>query len=137
MRNGVGYNYYHPGDCQVAKILLVEDDYVLANTLLDWLEFKGHEAEHSANGEDALEKMSQGTYNIIVLDWNLPGLTGLEVCSQYRELGGTLPVLMLTGMHGRADEDQCKQAGATKYLAQPFQLDDLTRQVELLLKAGG
>ena len=40
----------------MAKILLVEDDYVLANTLLDWLEFKGHEAEHSANGEEALEK---------------------------------------------------------------------------------
>jgi DNA-binding response OmpR family regulator len=120
----------------VAKILLVEDDYVLANTLLDWLEFKGHEAEHSANGEEALEKMAQNTYNIIVLDWNLPGLTGIEVCSKYRETGGTLPVLMLTGMHGSADEEKCKQAGASKYLSKPFQLDDLTRQVEILLTAG-
>jgi DNA-binding response OmpR family regulator len=121
---------------RVAKILLVEDDYVLANTLLDWLEFKGHEAEHSANGEEALVKMSQNTYNIIVLDWNLPGLTGLEVCSQYRELGGKLPVLMLTGMHGSADEEKCKKAGANKYLSKPFQLEDLTRQVEILLAAG-
>jgi len=120
----------------VAKILLVEDDYVLANTLLDWLEFKGHEAEHSANGEDALEKITAGSYNIIVLDWNLPGLTGIEVCSQYREAGGKLPVLMLTGMHGSADEEKCKQAGATKYLSKPFQLEDLTKQVELLLTAG-
>lgn len=120
----------------MAKILLVEDDYVLANTLLDWLEFKGHEAEHSATGEDALAKMSRGTYNIIVLDWNLPGLTGLEVCAQYRELGGRLPVLMLTGMHGSADEEKCRKAGANKYLAKPFQLEDLTRQVEILLSSG-
>jgi two-component system OmpR family response regulator len=121
------------GNCQVAKILLVEDDYVLANTLLDWLEFKGHEAEHIGNGEDALEKMRQGTYNIVVLDWNLPGLTGIEVCKRYRDEGGKLPVLMLTGMHGSSDEEKCKQVGANKYLAKPFQLEDLTRQVELLL----
>ncbi|MDZ4838076.1 MAG: response regulator [Candidatus Melainabacteria bacterium] len=120
----------------MAKILLVEDDYVLANTLLDWLEFKGHEAEHSANGEEALAKMSTGNYNIIVLDWNLPGITGIEVCSQYRGLGGKLPVLMLTGMHGSSDEEKCKQAGANKYLSKPFQLEDLTRQVEILLAAG-
>lgn len=117
----------------MAKILLVEDDYVLANTLLDWLEFKGHEAEHVANGEDALTSMTAKTYNIIVMDWNLPGLTGIEVCKRYREQGGNLPVLMLTGMHGSSDEEKCKQAGASKYLCKPFQLDDLTREVELLL----
>lgn len=118
----------------MAKILLVEDDYVLANTLLDWLQFKGHVADHAADGAEALEKMfGEETYDIVVLDWNLPAITGLEVCRRYRQKGGTLPVLMLTGMHGSADEEKCTQAGANKYLAKPFQLEDLTRQVELLL----
>lgn len=117
----------------MAKILLVEDDYVLANTLLDWLEFKGHEAVHVANGEEALTSMTNGSFNIVVLDWNLPGLNGLEVLRRYRQGGGNAPVLMLTGMHGSSDEEKCKQAGASRYLAKPFQLDDLTREVELLL----
>ncbi len=118
----------------MAKILLVEDDYVLANTLLDWLEFKGHEAVHVANGEDALSQLGDNAFNIIVLDWNLPGLSGIEVCKTYRDGGGALPVLMLTGMHGSADEEKCRKAGASRYLSKPFQLDDLTREVELLLR---
>lgn len=117
----------------MARILLVEDDYVLANTLIDWLEFKGHQPDHSGNGNDALEKMTSDTYDVIVLDWNIPGLQGTEVCTRYRHEGGKTPVLMLTGHHGTDQEEECRKAGATKYLAKPFQLDDLTREVELLL----
>jgi DNA-binding response OmpR family regulator len=117
----------------VAKILLVEDDFVLANTLIDWLEFKGHTPEHTGNGTDALEKMTASTYDIIVLDWNIPGLQGIEVCTRYRGSGGKTPVLMLTGHHGSEQEEECRKAGASKYLAKPFQLDDLTREVDLLL----
>ena len=117
----------------MARILLVEDDYVLANTLLDWLEFKGYDAEHVANGNEAVEKMTAGSYDIIVLDWNIPGITGIEVCTRYRAAGGDLPVLMLTGRHGSTEESQCKTAGATCYLAKPFQLDELTSHVQQLL----
>ncbi|MBZ0186610.1 MAG: response regulator [Candidatus Obscuribacterales bacterium] len=117
----------------MAKILLVEDDHVLANTLLDWLEFKGHETEHVDTGNKALEKIFAPVYDIIVLDWNLPDLTGIEICKKYRQDGGVLPVLMLTGRHGSSEEAQCKAAGATKYLAKPFQLEDLTRELDALL----
>ncbi len=106
---------------------------MLANTLLDWLEFKGYEAVHVANGNEALERMKAETYDIIVLDWNIPGITGIEVCTKYRASGGTLPVLMLTGRQGSTEESQCKTAGATRYLAKPFQLDELTSQVQQLL----
>lgn len=119
----------------MAKILLVEDDYVLANTLIDWLEFKGHETTHIANGEEALNEItsSRANFDVVVLDWNIPGLSGIEVCSRYRKQGGSLPVLMLTGMHGSGEENQVKQAGANQYLAKPFQLEELTREVNQLL----
>lgn len=120
--------------CQVAKILLVEDDFVLANTLLDWLEFKGHEIEHVADGEVANDKLKDCDFNIIVLDWNLPGMSGIDLCKKYRESGGSLPVLMLTGRHGSTEEAQCKEAGANQYLPKPFQLEELTNELETLLK---
>lgn len=117
----------------MARILLVEDDHVLANTLIDWLEFQGHETEHVGNGARALEKIAAPAYDVIVLDWNLPDVTGIEICKQYRAEGGSLPVLMLTGRHGSSEEAQCKEAGANKYLAKPFHLEELTRELGNLL----
>ena len=122
-------------DCQVAKILLVEDDFVLANTLLDWLEFKGHQVTHIGDGNKAADKLKDPDCEIIVLDWHLPGITGIELCKRYRGDGGKLPVLMLTGRHGSDEEQQCKEAGANQYLAKPFQLEELTGQLEALLSA--
>ena len=117
----------------MAKILLVEDDFVLANTLLDWLEYKGHEIEHIADGSKAAEKLNDSDFEIIVLDWNLPGINGIDLCKLYRDKGGVLPVLMLTGRHGSTEATQCKEAGANKYLPKPFQLEELTRELEALL----
>lgn len=125
--------YVRTRGSQVAKILLVEDDFVLANTLLDWLEFKGHVIEHVANGAVAKEKLEDSDFNIIVLDWNLPGMSGIELCKLYRDGGGLLPVLMLTGRHGSQEEAQCKEAGANQYLPKPFQLEELTNELESLL----
>lgn len=117
----------------MAKILLVEDDFVLANTLLDWLEYKGHQIEHVADGNQAQEKMNIGDFEIIVLDWNLPGINGIDLCKGYRDSGGVLPVLMLTGRHGSKEASQVIEAGANKYLPKPFQLEELTRELEALL----
>ncbi len=120
----------------MAKILLVEDDFVLANTLLDWLEYKGHEIEHIGDGNEAAEKLNSiGEIEIIVLDWHLPGVNGIDLCKKYRDGGGSLPVLMLTGRHGSQEASQCKEAGASKYLPKPFQLEELTRELEALLSA--
>ena len=117
----------------MAKILLVEDDFVLANTLIDWLEFKGHEIEHVSDGYKANEKIKTPNYDIIVLDWNLPGVTGIEICKEFRASGGSLPILMLTVKHGSEEEAECKEAGANKYLPKPFQLEELTQELDSLL----
>ena len=88
------------------------------------------------DGNEAAEKLNSiGEIEIIVLDWHLPGVNGIDLCKKYRDAGGSLPVLMLTGRHGSQEASQCKEAGASKYLPKPFQLEELTRELEALLSA--
>ncbi len=117
----------------MAKILLVEDDPSLAETMREWLLFKGHDVEHAGDGEEALEMATTGNYEIIILDWQLPAKEGVEVCREYRAAGGTAPILMLTGKKGTEQRNLCMSAGATGYLAKPFRLDQLTIELNTML----
>lgn len=117
----------------MATILLVEDDRVLSDTVRSYLEFKEHIVERAFEGPEALEKMQFGTYDLIILDWQLPGMDGPDVCKNYRSGGGTTPVLMLTGRRDPKEIQIGMDAGATNYLPKPFKLKELMEVVDKVM----
>jgi OmpR-family two-component system manganese-sensing response regulator len=120
----------------MATILLVEDDRFLSDTLSTYLEFKSHTVERAFEGPEALEKMQLGTYDLIILDWQLPGMDGVDICKTYRGGGGTCPVLMLTGRTDPKEIAKATEAGANGYLNKPFKLDVLEQRLDNFIKEG-
>lgn len=118
----------------MAKILLVEDDIDLSDTLKDWLECINHTVETAYNGPDALKMMLASQFDIIVLDWQLPDMLGVEVCRQYRTGGGKDKVLMLTGNRDASAKEAGLSAGADDYLPKPFNLEQLMKRMEEVLQ---
>lgn len=118
----------------MSKILLVEDDSDLAGMVkLNLLrEHSTVEVVHS--GEDALDVLAVSAYDLIILDWNLPGKSGIEVCQWYRQHGGTSPVLMLTGKSADVDKEKGLDGGADDYLTKPFSMRELAARVRAVLR---
>lgn len=119
----------------MARILLVEDDIELSEGLRDWLVHNQHTVEMAHDGYEAMENLRFSEYDIIMLDWQLPGITGLEICKQFRGSGGTTPILMLTGMTSSAQREEVTAAGATACLIKPFKLKELTAKIDQILAA--
>lgn len=118
----------------MATILLVEDDRFLSDTIRSYLEFKNHVVDRAFEGPEALDKMQHGTYDLVILDWQLPGMDGIEVCRNYcSTISGGAPVLMLTGRTDPKEIEVATAAGATGFLPKPFKLDQLEKNVEKIL----
>jgi len=118
----------------VAKILLVEDDQAVAEAIVDALEFESNVVEHVDCGLEASQRLKLYQYDLVVLDWDLPRKSGVEVCGEYRSGGGTLPILMLTGKSSVEDRVTGLDAGADDYLPKPFSMKELSARVRALLR---
>jgi DNA-binding response OmpR family regulator len=118
----------------MAKILLLDDDKNLCLSLRDWLEHKHHTVEMAHNGNDGLALLQCSNYDLVILDINMPGVNGFELCRQYRGLGGEALVLMLTGQSKLLDKEIGFGAGADDYLTKPFQMEELLLRVQALLR---
>lgn len=118
----------------MAKILLVEDDSASWANIKDWLEKELHSVEHTPDGRYGLEMALHYKYDVMVLDWELPGISGIEICKRYRESGGSTPVLMLTGRTEVTDRVIGLEAGADDYLSKPFDLRELSARIKALLR---
>ncbi len=104
------------------RLLLIEDVQLTADvTLRQLVRFGFSRVDHAESGEDALILMQRHTYDIVLLDWNLPGMSGLELLFLMRASRryATTPVLMVSGRAGRADIQEALSAGATDFLAKP------------------
>ena len=115
------------------KILVVEDDEGIAGTLYRGLSFEGYKVNVAHDGLTALASVRDDPPDLMVLDWMLPGLDGLEVCRRVRS-AGTLPILMLTAKDAVADRVMGLDAGADDYLVKPFAFDELLARVRALLR---
>lgn len=93
----------------------------------------GHEVSSASSGTQALEQMRAATHDIVILDWQLPELEGLEVCRQYRLAGGTDKILMLTGKRDAQSQQEGRTAGASDFLVKPFSADQLIERINNLL----
>jgi DNA-binding response OmpR family regulator len=118
----------------VAKILVVEDDRDLTVMVCDLLSFEKHTVEVAHTGDDGRENMRMSNYDLIILDWDLPGVTGIELLREFRSRGGTTPVLFLTGKGKISEKEMGLDTGADDYLTKPFHMKELAVRVRALLR---
>lgn len=118
----------------MAKILIIEDDQRLALNVQDWFEHKNFSVECVHDGGDGLALLQCSNFDLIILDVNLPSMTGFEVCKRHRAAGGETPILMLTGQDQLIDKEMGFSSGADDYLTKPFYLEELYMRVQALLR---
>lgn len=118
----------------MAKILLVEDDALLADSVKHGLALHGHIVDTVANGDLGLTYMTDLEYDVVILDWELPGMTGVEVCRRYRATGGQTPVLILTARATIDDKEEGFNSGADDYQTKPFEIRELRARIKSLLR---
>ena len=106
-------------------VLLIEDQHDIAANIWDFLERRGHEMDHCADGVTGLARALHGRFDAIVLDLGLPRMDGLELCRRLREAGRGVPVLMLTARDTLDDKLRGFAEGADDYLVKPFAMREL------------
>lgn len=116
------------------KILLSDDDIQLCNVIKGWLLLDNHNVELVHDGMDARERLRISVYDLVVLDLGMPGMSGIEVLTEFRGAGGVTPVLILTGKDSVEDIERGFDAGADDYLTKPFHGKELAARIRALLR---
>ncbi len=118
------------------KLLLVEDDASIAELVRFNFEAEGFDVVDCATGEDALLAVKEESFDLVILDWMLPGVSGLETCRRLRNGSQTkaLPVLMLTARGEEADKVRGLTTGADDYVVKPFSIAELVARGRALIR---
>jgi OmpR-family two-component system manganese-sensing response regulator len=116
------------------KILLVDDEVELTDPLSRLLSREGYEVDVATEGTTGCDLATQGGYALLILDWMLPGMSGLDICRQVRSRQDNTPVLFLTAKDTLDDRVDGLDAGADDYLIKPFELRELLARVRALLR---
>jgi|SRR6185312_6763488 len=114
------------------RILIAEDDAPLASFVAKAFLAEGHDCQIAGNGEEALSQLSGGGFNLLILDLNLPVLSGTEVLSRIRAHDPDIPILILTATDHVTERVACLDAGADDYLTKPFSFSELSARVRAL-----
>lgn len=115
------------------RILIIEDDEAIVRVLRRSLAYEGYTVDAAFDGETGLALARDAHPDLVILDWMLPGMDGLEVCQRLRG-GGNVPILMLTAKDTVNDRVEGLDAGADDYMIKPFQLEELLARVRALLR---
>ncbi len=113
------------------RILIVEDEVGILQFLRQGLEEEGYTIVTATDGEKALELLNNENFDLVLLDWMLPKLTGLEVCKAYRLQNKTSPVIFLTAKDTLQETIEGLQAGANDYIKKPFSFDELVERIKI------
>ena len=118
------------------SILIVEDEEALTLLLRYNLETQGYEVETIARGDEADTRLKEGTPDLVILDWMLPGLSGIELCRRLRARPETrqLPIIMLTARGEESERVRGLSTGADDYIVKPFSVPELLARVNALLR---
>jgi DNA-binding response OmpR family regulator len=111
------------------RVLVIEDQHDIAASIWDFLERRGHEVDHCADGIAGLARAMRGDADVIVLDLGLPRMDGLDLCRRLREAGHGVPVLMLTARDTLDDKLRGFAEGADDYLVKPFAMRELEARI--------
>jgi len=118
------------------KLLIIEDDVSLARSIQRYLE-KDFGITIATNGAGGLEKVKKETYHLVMLDLNLPDMSGLVVCQELRQLEKEVPILILTGIDDSETQVKLLDAGADDYVTKPFEGRQLRARIDALLRRTG
>lgn len=118
----------------MAKILIVEDDPMLRQLVRDALTAERHVVDDCPDGREGIAFIDAGAYELLVLDWEMPHATGIDICTHFRSQGKQSPVLFLTARASMDDKVKGFEAGADDYLTKPFDVRELLIRVRALLK---
>jgi DNA-binding response OmpR family regulator len=121
----------------VTLILVIEDEAEIADSLVQGLSEEGYLVARAADGDSGRTAMYGATWDLIILDWWLPGSDGLSLLRRYRQQGGEAPVLFLTARDAVSDRIRGLDAGADDYLCKPFDFDELLARVRALVRRHG
>lgn len=115
------------------RVLLVEDDPVLTRVLRDNLAFEGFDVRSVADGAQAASAEKEFSPDLVLLDVNLPGKTGFELCETWRQRS-QVPIILLTAMGQKHDKIRGLQLGADDYVTKPFELEELLARIHAVLR---
>jgi DNA-binding response OmpR family regulator len=116
------------------RILIAEDDAPLASFIAKTFTAEDHATDVAGDGEEALRRLAEGTYDLLILDLNLPVVAGSQVLAKIRSRDVDLPILILTATDHVAERVACLDAGADDYLTKPFSFSELSARVRALLR---
>ena len=120
----------------MAKILLVEDDHYLGIILNDQLELHGHEVSLLRLPNKAVEYLQEDEFDLVIMDKLLSGIDGEHICTSIRNTEGVsnTPILMMSGLDGA--HRTCLAAGATNFIAKPFEVDSFLKSIDATIEKG-
>jgi len=118
----------------MARVLLVEDDLILSETLCELLQTQGYDVTLASSGNQALEVTYEHSFEIMLFDVNIPDFDGFELLKILRESGNSIPCIFLTSLSDIASLSRGFEVGADDYLKKPFDFDELLVRIQALLR---
>jgi len=118
----------------MAKILIVEDDPQIGQMVVYWLNQEGYTTELMTTGPDGLQLLRSFNFDLIILDWELPGMSGYEVMEKFRQDGGNTPIIFLTGRTDIDSKATSLDGGADDYMTKPCDPRELAARVRSMLR---
>jgi DNA-binding response OmpR family regulator len=113
------------------RILLVEDEAGIVQFLQQGLEEEGYSITTASDGELGLKLLLNEDFDLVLLDWMLPKITGIEICKSFREIDKTTPIIFLTAKDTVQETIEGLQAGANDYIKKPFSFDELVERIKI------
>ena len=118
----------------MARILIIEDETAMLIGLRDNLEFEGYEVDTADRGDEGYKKLRDGSYDLVLLDVMLPGMSGFDVCKKLRREGDETPIILLTARGEELDKVLGLEIGADDYVTKPFSLRELLARIKTILR---
>ena len=119
------------------RILVIEDEDEIADFLVRGLREEGFTVERAIDGEDGWHRLQSGPWDIVLLDWWLPGPDGLSLLRRFRQAGQHTPVLFLTARDAVSDRVRGLDSGADDYLCKPFAFEELLARIRVMVRRRG
>ena len=117
-----------------SKILLLEDDYNLSETVCEYFEEEGFDVVCVHDGDDALSKIYEQNFDLLLLDVNVPKKSGFEVLKEVRSIGKTTPAIFITSLNSMSSLEEGFLSGCDDYIRKPFELKELLIRIQTILK---
>lgn len=116
------------------KLLLLEDDFTLSETIVEYFEEQGFDVVNVYDGEEAIYKIYETNFDLLLMDVNVPNKNGFEVLKQVRNDGKTIPAIFITSLNSMDSLEQGFECGCDDYIRKPFELKELLLRVQTILK---